>query len=106
VSLTIKPFPKQPTNNLNSIVLFSCSLVNRSGHVSSHISWRIKKKLCSLCLTPPLPLLPYRCKGAAPGGGGAGAPGAGSGRAEEAVSGPDGDSGEAEGGQGRSPGGR
>lgn len=47
-----------------------------------------------------------RGAGAAPGGGGAGASGAGSGRAEEAVPGPDGDSGEAEGRQGAGPRGR
>lgn len=53
-----------------------------------------------------LPLLSSRLlrgAGAAPGGGGAGAPGAGPGRAEEAVSGPDGDSGEAERRQGGGP---
>lgn len=49
---------------------------------------------------------PVRGAGAAAGGSGAGAPGARPGRAEEAVPGPDGNTGEAEGRQGADPRGR
>lgn len=63
-------------------------------------------KYCVVYLLSPLPSLLCRGEGAAAGSGGAGASGAGPGRAEEAVSGSDGDSGEAEGRQGAGPGGR
>lgn len=59
-----------------------------------------------LCVHFSLPSLLCRGASAAPGGSGAGASGAGPGRTEEAVPGPDGNSGEAEECQGADPRGR
>lgn len=110
VSVHATPALQHTSPCLGPVLLLWCvsfftygSKVTRRSHLRSSSA-----RLCScarlrqICLQR-LPVLLYRCAGAAPGGGGAGPSGPGSGRAAERVSGPDGDSGAVEGCEGSGP---
>lgn len=110
VSVHATPALQHTRPGLGPVLLLWCvsffiygSKVTRRSHLRNNSA-----RLCSFTKLRQiglqrLPPLLHRCACAAPGGGGAGPPGPGSGRAEERVSGPDGDSGEAEGCEGSGP---